>query len=106
MTVDLSRPVLWREDVAPHDNGKTVEVIRANFRTINKGTFEGRDLPNGRKPSGKKFVFVGIVDMIVERETGLIVQLDEWYTNNAFDTKGDSGLEEYNIVKDWPAEKV
>ena len=100
LVIDDSRPILWQED-----NVDGAAVVRANFRTINKGTFTG-DLPNGRKGTGKRFVFVGIIDMVIEKTSGLIVQLDEWYTNNAFDSRGEGGLGEYHWAADRGVERA
>lgn len=63
------------------DNGKH----RASIRTINKGTFQG-DLPT-KRASGKKFVFSGVVDLVVRAEDGLIEELQEWYSKE-FDSLG------------------
>jgi hypothetical protein len=91
MTVDTAtRPVLYQVD---ERNGNLVHV---NFRTINRGTFEG-DLPRGRKATGRKWEFVGIIDMVVERGSGLVLRLDEWYTNNGFDHL-EGGLEGYHSL--------
>ena len=99
LTIDDSRPILWQEDTITTPGADTKDVWRTNFRTRNRGTFKG-DLPRGRKATGKAFVFVGIVDAVVEKRTGLIVQLDEWYTNNGFDEKGPGGLAEYHDLRD------
>jgi hypothetical protein len=50
-----------------------------SIRTINRGTFLV-DLPS-RKASGKKFTFSGVVDFIIDEESGLIELLNEWYTS-------------------------
>ena len=87
MTVDGSRPVFW-DDSDP-------KVVRCSFRTINKGTWK-EDL-HVHKASGKRFVFVGVIDLVIDRESGLIMELDEWYTNNGFDTK--ESLDEYHALR-------
>ena len=98
MIIDDSRPVHWSEG-----NVDGEDVVYVSFRTINRGTFE-KDLPN-TKASGKRFWFIGVIDLEVERESGLVRRLDEWYTNNRFDSKSDGqhgkggGLEEYNVMR-------
>jgi hypothetical protein len=56
-------------------NGK-VKVI---FRTDNKGTFQ-EDLPS-KKATGNAFLFKGVVEFVVDEKTGLIEELDEWYSH-------------------------
>ena len=72
-------------------------VIKCSFRTINKGTWKN-DL-HVHKASGKSFVFIGVIDMVIERDSGLIEELDEWYTNNRFDTM-EEGMEGYNALRE------
>lgn len=89
MTIDENRPMFWN---ASDLDGK---VVHCSFRTINRGTFK-EDLPT-KKATGKTFVFIGVIDMVIERKNGLITQLDEWYTNNSFDEK--EKLEDYKSFR-------
>ena len=57
-------------------NGR-VKVI---FRTDNKGTLL-KDLPR-KKATGNPFLFKGVVEVVVDKATGLIHELDEWYCSN------------------------
>ena len=101
MTVDENRPIFWDveedgdEDREGEGEGKK-GVVRCSFRTINKGTWKEDLLVH--KASGKRFVFVGVIDLVVEKESGLIRGLEEWYTNNRFDTmeEGEAG---YNVMR-------
>lgn len=96
MTVDESRPIFWAEDSdKDSDEGSSGQgLVRCSFRTINKGTWKN-DL-HVHKASGKAFVFVGVIEMVIERESGLVRELEEWYTNNGFDTM-ERGLEGYDV---------
>jgi hypothetical protein len=57
-------------------NGKA-KVI---FRTDNKGTLEN-DLPR-KKATGKPFLFKGVVELVVDEASGLIEELEEWYSGS------------------------
>ena len=79
-------------------NGK-VKVI---FRTDNKGTLVN-DLPR-KKATGKPFLFEGVVEFVVDEASGLIEELDEWYSYN-FELAG-SVKEDYNLKEDPNATKL
>ena len=85
MTVTAVYPPLQLE------NGK-VKVI---FRTDNKGTLVN-DLPR-KKASGKPFFFRGVVEVVVEEASGLIDELEEWYSHN-FELA--ASLDDYNFKED------
>ncbi len=51
---------------------------RYSIRTSNTGTFVN-DL-KAWKATGKKIWFLGVVDFVVNEETELIEELNEWYT--------------------------
>lgn len=66
-----------------------------SFRIINKGTLI-HDLPS-KKASGKKFSFSGAVDLIIDGESGLIEEVNEWYSWS-FDNSKD--VSEYHTLDD------
>jgi hypothetical protein len=78
-----------REMPSTREDGKQV----LSFRTINKGTLLN-DLPS-KKASGKKFSFSGVVVLTVD-ESGLIEQVNEWYSWN-FDNSKD--VQEYHTLE-------
>lgn len=53
---------------------------RYSMRTQNTGTFVN-DLPR-KKASGKPWVFRACVDLLVDLNTGLIEDVEEWYAHN------------------------
>ena len=71
------------------------ELKRISIRTVNRGTFQN-DLPR-RKASGKKFEFMGAVDLLLDEKDGLIVRVDEYYTWE-FDGVGEEGEKAYNTI--------
>ena len=78
--------------VTTQDKGKWKRV---SIRTVNRGTFQN-DLPR-REASGKKFEFMGVVDLVIDEEDGLVGKVDEWYTWE-FDRVGEQGEKAYNTV--------
>ncbi len=82
----------------PLDNGK-VKVI---FKTDNEGTLSN-DLPR-KKATGKEFLFKGVVEFIVDEESGLIEEVEEWY---CFNFELASSVEQhYNLKEDPEANKL
>ncbi len=71
---------------------------RCSFRTINRGTFL-YDLPN-KKASGKYFSFRGSVDFVIDEESGLIEEVNEWYSWNFH---GSKDVSEYHTLEDLGA---
>ena len=68
---------------------------RRSIRTANRGTFQN-DLPR-KKASGKKFEFMGVVDLVIDEQDELAERVDEWYPWE-FDWVGDGGEQAYNTV--------
>lgn len=73
---------------------------RYSIRTHNTGTFTGT-FPR-REPSGKKFYFRGVVDLVVGQD-GLIDDVEEWYCFNFDATKG---LHEFHFRSDDGRENI
>ena len=73
---------------------------RYSIRTHNTGTFTG---PFPRfATSGKKFYFLAVVDMVVNKD-GLIDDVEEWYHTQFDDTKG---AEEFQFRGDDDVQKL
>ena len=73
---------IWPEESLP--DGKT----RVTLRTKNSGTLL-HDLPS-KKASGKPFSFAGVVDLVIDKKSGLIEKVDEWYSYK-FDLASSEG---------------
>ena len=69
---------------------------RCSTRTINRGTFL-HDLVS-KKASGKNFSFRGVVDFVIDEESGLIEEVNEWYSWK-FDESTD--VSEYDTLEDF-----
>ena len=82
----------------PLGNGK-VKVI---FKTDNQGTLSN-DLPR-KKATGKEFLFKGLVEFIVDEESGLIEVVEEWYCSN-FEL-ARSVEQDYNLKEDSGVNKL
>jgi hypothetical protein len=68
--------------------------VRYSIRTHNSGTFTGKF--TRREPSGNKFYFRGVVDLVVNKDD-LIDSIEEWYCSN-FDAT--NGQQEFNFRND------
>lgn len=86
VTVDPSFPIYQHTSSSPSPTlnptsspgnlaSSTTAYTHISFRTINKGIF-ANDLPR-RKATGKRFDYSGVVDLVVETESGLVVKADE-----------------------------
>jgi len=78
--------------------GLPAGMRKCSLRTINRGTFL-HDLPS-KKASSKNFSFRGVVDLVIDEESGLIEEVNEWYSWN-FDNSKD--VTEYHTLEDLGA---
>jgi len=76
------------DDTSASGDGGGRGRYRVSVRTYNAGTFE-RDL-RVWKATGKKMWFWGVVDFVVQAESGLIESVDEWYSLRWIVGEGES----------------
>lgn len=85
--MDTSFPIYYNTSSSPSPTlnsasspgniaSSTTAYTHISFRTINTGIF-ANDLPR-RKATGKWFSYSGVIDLVVETESGLVVKADEW----------------------------